>query len=172
MGAWEANLATGTEIWSEQSLKLFGFDLTTSAIQIETFFERVHPDDRELLRQLQSTIPDTHQYQAEFRVLLPDGTIRWIATRGKILLDDADLPIRLSGVDLDITDRKQAETILRESEERLRMALESADMGVWDWNLQSNQETWSSETERIFGFEVGTFNGKTATFFNHVHRRS
>jgi PAS domain S-box-containing protein len=170
MGAWEANLATGIEIWSEQSKKLFGFDPQTFDGKVETFFDRVHPDDRETLRQLQSKLQQTRNYQTEFRILLPDGNVRWIATRGKVFLDEASQPVRLSGVDLDITDRKQAETSLQESEERLRMALESADMGVWDWNLLLGKETWSSETERIFGFAPGTFDGKTETFFSRLHR--
>lgn len=120
MGVWESHLDTGLEVWSEQSLKLFGFEAQTFDNRFETFLNRVHPDDREPLRQLQSKLQTTARYQEEFRILLPDGSIRWIATRGKIFVNEVGVPIRMLGVDLDITDRKQAEQALKMNADKER----------------------------------------------------
>ena len=69
----------------------------------------------------------------------------------------------------DITERQQVEEDLRRSEEQLRLALEAAHMGTWDWNISTNQITWSSGHEQIFGLASGTFDGTFETFEACVH---
>lgn len=66
-------------------------------------------------------------------------------------------------------DRTSTESALPESEERLRCALEAAQIGVWDWNLLTNQIIWSEEHERLFGLSRGTFDGTYETFIACVH---
>jgi len=66
-------------------------------------------------------------------------------------------------------DRHLAETALQESEERLRLALDAAQMGLWDWHLETNQIIWSEEHERLFGLAPGSFDGTYATFLACLH---
>ncbi|HVN06439.1 MAG TPA: PAS domain S-box protein [Bryobacteraceae bacterium] len=69
----------------------------------------------------------------------------------------------------DITDRKRAERLLRESEERLRLAPEAARIGTWTFSLQTQKITWSLELEQIFGLAPGSFAGTEEAFFSLVH---
>ncbi len=75
----------------------------------------------------------------------------------------------VGGMALDITERKRTETALRESEERLRIALNAVRMGIWDWNIRTNEVKWSDNVKRIYGVFEGTFAGSYEAYLTHVH---
>jgi two-component system, LuxR family, sensor kinase FixL len=109
MGFWFRDFDR-EEFWaSDQWRALFGFS-SSETLQVEKFFQRLHPNDRETTRQ---ALADAYQgdgsYQTEHSVLLPDGQVRWIACQGRLEFGSDDQPLRLLGVSLDITRRKQAE---------------------------------------------------------------
>jgi len=98
------------EFWaSDQWRALFGFT-SSETLHIEKFFQRLHPNDRETTRRaLEAAYHGDGSYQTEHSVLLPDGQVRWISCQGRLELSADDQPLRLLGVSLDITRRKQAE---------------------------------------------------------------
>jgi PAS domain S-box-containing protein len=98
------------EFWaSDQWRALFGFT-NSEPLYVEKFFQRLHPNDREATRQaLEDAYHGDGSYQTEHSVLLPDGQVRWISCQGRLELGGDDQPLRLLGVSLDITRRKQAE---------------------------------------------------------------
>jgi PAS domain S-box-containing protein len=87
----------------------------------------------------------------EFRVLMPDGSIKWVLRRSSAVSSDETGYVRV-GVLLDITARKQAEAGLHANEALWKLALESAGDGVWDWNLQSGEEFYSQGIKSMFGY--------------------
>src|SRR5437763_10390231 len=118
LGAWETDTATA-EIWmSDGARTLFQFDsqarLNHAALQ-----DRVHPEDRALRDSATKGAIDTlSEYEIEYRVLLPDGTLRWIGARGRCLMGNNGNGTRLLGVSIDITPHKLAEAeALRHREE-------------------------------------------------------
>jgi PAS domain S-box-containing protein len=68
-----------------------------------------------------------------------------------------------------ISEQQQTETALKASEERLRLALEASDMGIWDWNMVTDKITWSAHHEQLFGLAIGTFDGTYESFAKCVH---
>jgi PAS domain-containing protein len=95
---------------------------------------------------------ETHKpYAAEFRLRWPDGTVRWLAAKGKFYYSGGGEPERMLGMAVDITDRKLAEEALRESEERLRLAIQAGRMYVFDWDVLTDVIVRSEESARIFG---------------------
>jgi two-component system, LuxR family, sensor kinase FixL len=118
LGVWEMDTATN-ELWmSDGARTLFQFDSETrldhAAVQ-----DRVHPEDRALRNSaVKGAIETRSQYEIEYRVLLPDGTLRWIGSRGRCVTGENGAGIRLIGVSIDITRRKLAEAeALRHREE-------------------------------------------------------
>jgi PAS domain S-box-containing protein len=111
-----------------------------------------HPDDQHVLEQDMKEIREGPvDLGGEFRVVLPDGSLRWVYRRSCAVSEDATGFVRV-GVLLDITARKQAEAELRASEAVWKLALESAGDGVWDWNLLTGEEFFSQGIKSMFGY--------------------
>ena len=109
LGIWEWDLSKA-EIWATDARRGLLGSPTSGKIALEDFICRLHPDDRDRVRH---TIDDaTHSgedFDSEYRLILPDGIVRWMSTRGSIHFDDAGKPARLLGISIDVTARKQAE---------------------------------------------------------------
>jgi PAS domain S-box-containing protein len=108
-GVWMWNIARN-QIWgSERWLRLLGF-APDAAVTFENLIQRIHPDDREgVERAVRRAVADRSDYAAEYRVVLPDNTQRWVAARGRVYPDTHGKPVQMMGATIDITTRKQAE---------------------------------------------------------------
>ena len=116
-----------------------------------TFFDRVHPDDLNPLREtLQQAIEGDGRFIAEFRIVLPDRSIRWLAVRGRVVRDGSGRPLRVHGVSFDITKRKRDEESLRQSESQFRALAESITQLAWmaepDGNIFWYNKRWFEYT--------------------------
>jgi two-component system sensor kinase FixL len=109
LGIWEWHLATN-EIWATNARRAVVGWPSTGKVTFEDFMSQVHPDDCSRIRQtINDAIRDAKDYESEYRIVLPDGIVRWMSTRGSIQFDSAGKPSRLLGISIDITARKQAE---------------------------------------------------------------
>jgi PAS domain S-box-containing protein len=109
LGMWMWDIVRN-EIWiTDKGRALFGF-APSEKLDFVRFRSRVHPDDREsVLRAVENSLRTGAEYRCEYRVLLPDGQLHWIAGRGHVEFNGAGRPVRMRGASLDITKRKQAE---------------------------------------------------------------
>jgi len=109
LGMWEWDIAHD-EIWiTDKGRAMLGFD-SSEKLDFDRFRSRLHPDDREaVLKAVDSSLGAGAEYQSEYRVVLPNGQVRWIAGRGHVEFDGDGKPVRMRGASVDITERKQAE---------------------------------------------------------------
>lgn len=109
LGIWIRDLERN-EIWATDRWRaLFGFG-KSERLNLDSILQRMHPDDREVVRHaLAEASEDDGSYETEYRIMLPDGKLRWIASQARVEINDAGKPILVRGVSLDITERKVAE---------------------------------------------------------------
>ena len=131
----------------------------------------LHPDDHERARQLNAAVARGERtYQAEFRLLHKNGHYVDVLSRGLPVRRDASGPvIRIVGTHFDLTERKRAEAALRESEERLTLAFEGAQEGVYDWNLETGAVVYSSQWKRMLGYEDHEIEPHISAFERLIH---
>ncbi|MBD0269746.1 MAG: PAS domain-containing protein, partial [Cyanobacteria bacterium Co-bin8] len=110
MGAWEWNLETNVQRWDVNQYKLFGLDKDKTELKADTFFQFIHPDDLPPAQALtEEVLAQGGNFSTEFRIIRPDGSISWLSSQGMVVQGSNQQPIRLIGVNFDITDRKQDE---------------------------------------------------------------
>jgi PAS domain S-box-containing protein len=123
-GTWDWDLQTGHLTWTAQVYRLHGLPVGDGAPDIDTWLAMLHEGDRESVeRQIRACIADGGTYDAEFRVLRPDGEWRWLHSVGRAASGPGGTPIRLSGTTLDVTARRLAE---QERDRAVEVELEAA----------------------------------------------
>ncbi len=115
LGSWSRDLDSGNVTWSESLEDILGAKPTAGANPDDVVFSGVHEEDAGRVRDCAAlAIREAREYEIEYRIRRPDGAIRWVAERGQTTLDAARNTRRLSGVTMDVTDRKQIEERARE----------------------------------------------------------
>ena len=155
MGTFHWTVATGDLIWSGTYRQLHGLPPGTQG-SYERWLAALHPEDREPAdRQIRQAMENHTDFDTEYRIPWPDGTQRWLAAKGRFF-DGADgAPQRMEGVVTDITERKSDEERLRRSEERLRLATDGAELGIWYWEMSTGALEWSDRCKRHLGLPPG-----------------
>ncbi|MBR8837097.1 MAG: PAS domain-containing protein [Stigonema ocellatum SAG 48.90 = DSM 106950] len=171
IGTWDWNIQTGQISWSENLEALFGLEPGAFDGSYEMFASLLHPDDRHRVQaSVHHAMTTGAAYNIEFRVVYPNGTIRWALAQGKVFYDQNGQPIRMAGIDIDITERKRSEAALQESEERFRQLAENIDAVFWMKELPENRVCYvSSAYERLWGLIPQELYGKPDAWFDYIH---
>ncbi len=131
IGCWSWDIRSGRLDWSDELYRVFGLDRDRQSPDHEGFMAGLHPDDRSPISELiDAACRGTKTYDCEYRVIRPDGDIRRVRARGKVIRDEAGEAIEMIGTAHDISERHRAEEALRESEARFRGTFENAAVGI------------------------------------------
>ncbi len=160
LGVCEWDLSTNAFRHSKEYARLYGLAPDDPPLTLEELAKHIHPEDRELVQaNVKNALERTHAWDAEYRVLWPDGSIHWLHSKGAVLLDASGRPARSTGVVQDISERKQAEAVLRESEERFRNMADTAPVLIWvsgpDKGCIFFNKNWLGFTGRTMQQELG-----------------
>lgn len=167
VGGWELDLVRGEVIWSEQTRAIHEVsDDFVPSLESAIGFYAEHERER-LWRMLKRCIDEGVAFDEEFEFVTARGSRRWVQASG-LGQRQGGRAVRLYGTFRDITERKAAELARQESESRLKLALESAELGTWDWDLRSGRVVWDANHARLFGIGLTEFSGDFAGFAKFV----
>jgi PAS domain S-box-containing protein len=156
VGVFEHDLLSDEVEWSPMEARLFGFDAGVVKLKGEAVFKRIHPEDLPLVRRAYEEATEEHSsFEAEFRVLLPEGRTCWLRGQGKFEFDKSGRATNLRGMNVDVTEQKELEQRLVESQERIDLALAAASIGIWEWDIVTNEQRWSEGMYRIYHLPAG-----------------
>lgn len=134
LATWDWNIKTGHDIFNERWAEMRGYRLEEIEPHVSSWEKGVNPDDLAAMGTILEEHFEGHTpfFQAEYRVQTKSGSWIWMLDRGTVVERDADgNPLRMAGIEIDITERKQAEAMLRESEARIRNVFEQANDGIY-----------------------------------------
>jgi len=150
-GLWTWDLGADTLEWTPACYEILGVAPREFAGTGAAFFEFVHADDRTRVEDsVRAAIAHQALYTCEFRVVRPDGEVRWVQNWGRATYRADGTAVRMVGSLTDIDDRKQITEALARSEERLARAQAAAHLGTWDWNVVTGEASWTDEAFRVF----------------------
>ncbi|HEY9862395.1 MAG TPA: PAS domain S-box protein [Candidatus Obscuribacterales bacterium] len=170
LGGWRLHLDTNLVEMDERMREIWGEPKDTVMVPLPKVIERMHPDDRE---RVTSAVSDAiapqslGTYEIEYRIVWNDGTERWVSANGQVQFEGEGKlrqPIDFFGTAIDITERmrgenerKQAEEALRNSAQRLSVALTAAKLGDWSWDAATDIVTFSEQAAEVFGIPSGPY---------------
>jgi PAS domain S-box-containing protein len=162
-GKWEWDLQTNENEWSDELWDLYGLVPHSCSPSGEIWMETIHPDDRESVSQaVLSASSARSELAIEWRVITRDGSERWLMSRGEPVQNPDGRGIRYVGIVLDITDRKQLEAKLHQSEAKHRHLFETMAQGVVYQNREGQIISANPAAERILGLSIVQNQGRAS----------
>ncbi|MCL1471751.1 PAS domain-containing hybrid sensor histidine kinase/response regulator [Argonema antarcticum] len=166
IGTWDWNVPTNEVIWNDNHFRLLGREPQRSRDLYQLWCNAIHPEDIDRIEQALSNALLQHtDYEAEYRVIYPDGTIHWLVGKGRGVYDEAGEALRMLGVIFDVSDRKQAEQMLELQAAIARnmaegIGLVRADNGII---VHANPKF-----EQMFGYDPEELNGQHVSIVNYA----
>ncbi|HTM65001.1 MAG TPA: PAS domain-containing protein [Flavipsychrobacter sp.] len=170
IGNWTWDIATNKVVWSEELYRIFGLTDFTEEITFEKYLSYIHPQDKEmLLGYLQNSLKAGETYNFYHRVLLPDGTLKYIQSRGEVLIGADGKPTQLIGTGQDVTRQQLTERELRSSQEFIQKIADTTPSLISSYNVNTGAYTFINKAiESILGYEPGEVLAKGLEFFTEI----
>lgn len=173
LGTWEWNLQTGEALLNERWAEIVGYTLAElGPPSVETWWRFVHPEDVPLVKaRLERHFNgETDFYECEVRMRHRNGGWVWVLDRGRVVQRSAEGAVEwMAGTHLDISLRKATEAQLHASEERMRLAVNAVQDGIWDWDLITDEVFFSPIWKAQIGYADHELENRFATFEAHLH---
>jgi PAS domain S-box-containing protein len=171
IGVFDWDMKTGAVIWTPQMNELYGIPAGLFGGHVDDWKKMVHPDDLPALLELvdQETKARRRDFQADYRIIHPNGEIRWTAVQGGFEYDSQGTPTRMIGVVSDITERKRVEQQSTFDKERLSLALEAGNLGFWDWHVPSGSVQFGGCWASMLGYQFDEIEPHVRSWEKLVH---
>ena len=169
LGTWTLDLKTNKAEIDERSMSLFGLATEEFDGSREKAFSRIHQEDFPTVEEMfQKSLAERKNFDAEFRVSMADGTIRWNNCTGQPLFDENGELFQIIGNCRDVTESKLSEMALRHGKEQTDFYLDVAELGVWNLNLIDHTANRSLRHDQIFGYQELLPEWTYQMFLSHV----
>jgi PAS domain S-box-containing protein len=159
LGIWDWNIKENTMLWDSRMFELYGIATEDFSNTIVAWENGLHPEDKQrAIDECNKALRGEAEYDTSFRIVQPKGIILFLKANAIVIRDSDGNPLRMIGINRDITESKIAEeqlikakAKLEENELRLKIALRTSKAGIWDWNIAANTFYWSDEYYSLFG---------------------
>lgn len=166
-GIWDLNLITNQVFRSARYKEIMGYEEHELGDDNDDWVSRIHPDDFERVMQANHDyfarkIP---HYAVEYRLRCKDGSYKWVMGRAQAIWDETGKPVRMVGSTTDISNRKEAEAALIESEKKYRILVETSQDVIWSLDAEGRYTFVNAAVKQIYGYEPGEMIGRPFTDF-------
>lgn len=169
IGIWDWDADSDVVFMSDNIRTLHGLPDGNAALPMTACFDRIHADDRRRVEEaFQSCLRGEGEFSLEYRVVR-DGSLRWVQNLGNLFREGPDSSGRLLGVLRDVTDEVSISEAVRESEERLQLAMEAANEGLWDLYPKTGHAYYSPRWFSMLGYDVDAFPSHYSTWLELLH---
>lgn len=170
IGTWDWNPRTDELFWSDETYRLMGYEPHAITPSYALYLDLVHPDDREHLQHdVQAALENQQNYGLDCRIVLGTGKELVCHVTGRVEFDLQGQPIRMLGTIQDITERKRIEQSLFDNSERLKLAMDAAQQGWFDYDLQTGKVCVSPEYIKTIGYDPNHFESDLDNWFASLH---
>lgn len=160
IGVWQADLQANRIARIHGKGPISGLQPPVYPDTFESFLALVHPEDRETVKQCIQRAQEEGEYRAEFRIVLPGGEVRLVNARGQCRRDASGQPAFLTGIDLDITERKKIEEALYREQIFTRAVVDSVPGLLYLYDEQGRLVRWNKRFEEITGYSAAEVAGR------------
>lgn len=170
LGYWQVQLDGKNRYWSDEVYTIWGVARDSFAADYSLFYETIHPDDRERFTREQAfAVNGTKEIDFEYRIILPDGSMKWVHEIGKLVDGEKNQPAVFQGTVQDITPRKLLSLSLEEINLRYNYVTKATSDAIWDWDLTNDQLYWGEGFEIIFGYNCKNVQPNINSWSKHIH---
>jgi PAS domain S-box-containing protein len=169
-GSWSLDVSSGIVTTSPEMLRSFDVKPGDDCSSPDFWFNRIHPEDRKRIRDLfERCVVEKTDYEAHYRLLLPDGTIKYQHSIGRPIVNKKGDLVEFVGTAIDVTEQAQAEEKLRRSEADLLEGQRLTHTLTWRYDVSSRRVTNTPEANRIYGFKGDEDTSDPELYFEMIH---
>ena len=170
LGYWQVNLDGTNRYWSAEVYNIWNVSKESFVVAPDSFLNTIHPEDKALFDQTdvgnKAGVTDRN---FEYRILMPDGAVKWVHEMGKLVTDENGRPTILQGTIQDITAQKELELSLEESNRRFSYAARATSEAIWEWKIQDREVFKEHGYKELFGYEFPNNIGPVSFWASKVH---
>lgn len=154
LGYWERELEPDRIYWSDETYRIFGLEPQETEITFNRFEEQLHPEDRGSVKEaIGKALAGGARYDIEYRIIQPDGEIRFIHSQADVVKNSSGQPCHMFGTVQDVTEQKRAEQALRDAEHKYRAIFENSIEGIFQSTPEGKFISGNPKLARVFGYD-------------------
>ncbi|MFA6102790.1 MAG: PAS domain S-box protein [Victivallaceae bacterium] len=170
LSSWHHDLITGEFKHSELVMKILGIDEKKGeTLSLNTFFNALHPEDRKKVLNIHKYVDSNNEFSLDFRIMRLRGGLSYIHCSGKVFFNNKGKPVKIVGINQDVTEKRLVEENLRQSEQNLRSILEAISVGQWEYEPVARRFTISESLALFYGYSRAETVFNEQEVFENIH---